>query len=83
MALILSGDTGPGFVQAAAEPTGSVIQVVMGTLTSQFTLTTSYGSFTNMFSATITPQFSTSKILIFVSVGVYPTAVDSRQQVVS
>jgi hypothetical protein len=67
MALILSGDTG---VPASGMPTGSVLQVIEGTTASEsFTTSTSY-VVTNL-SGTITPKFSTSKILIVVSSTLY------------
>jgi len=66
MALILSGDTGPSFVQSAAQPTGSVLQVVQSSSASdQSTTSTSYSS--TGLSASITPKFSTSKILVMLS----------------
>jgi hypothetical protein len=64
MALILSGDTGPSFVQSAAQPTGSALQVVNGTLAAATTLTNTTWASVNL-SASITPKFSTSKILVF------------------
>lgn len=63
MALILSGDTGPSFVQSAAMPTGSVLQVVNATYSTNVTTSSSSPVTTNL-TATITPKFSTSKILI-------------------
>jgi hypothetical protein len=65
MALILSGDTGPSFVQSAAQPTGSVLQVVQGTYSSQVTSSSSTYADTGL-TATITPKFSNSKILVCV-----------------
>jgi hypothetical protein len=63
MALILSGDTG---VPASGMPTGSVIQTVYGSTTTQ--LEGSYLTATDLgLSATITPISATSKILILVS----------------
>ena len=64
MALILSGDTGPSFVQSAAQPTGTVLQVVSTTKTDTFSSTsTSLVDITGL-SLSITPKFATSKILI-------------------
>jgi hypothetical protein len=66
MPLILSGDTGPSFVQSAAMPSGSVIQTVSanyGTSTSSASSTFADTGLT----ATITPTSSTSKILVLVS----------------
>jgi hypothetical protein len=65
MALILSGDTGPSFIQSAAMPIGSVIQTVNGSTST--IASSSSGTFvdTNL-TATITPKFATSKILVIV-----------------
>jgi len=63
MALILSGDTG---VPASGMPTGSVIQTVNSTYSTQVD-TTSTSYVTTGLSATITPSSSSSKILIIVS----------------
>lgn len=65
MALILSGDTGPSFVQDAAMPTGSVIQVITGSSTNQQTSTATSFTATNT-AATITPSSASNKILILV-----------------
>lgn len=65
MPLILSGDTGPSFVQSAAMPAGSVIQVVNSNLLGGFS-TTSGTAVVTPLTATITPKFSTSKILVSV-----------------
>lgn len=62
MALILSGDTGPSFVQSAAMPTGSVIQTVNTTSSTQYSTSSSTPIAT--VSLAITPQFSDSKILV-------------------
>ena len=51
---------------------GSIIQVKMGTLTSVFTTTSSSMVDTGL-SVSITPKFSTSKILITVSLGSFQT----------
>jgi hypothetical protein len=70
MALILSGDTG---VPASGMPTGSVIQTVQGLTSTAYgvTLTSTPVAITGL-TASITPQFSTSKILVTVSVqGLY------------
>jgi hypothetical protein len=63
MALILSGDTG---VPASGMPTGSVIQTVQGTASAQ-DQTTSNSFVASSLSASITPKFANSKILIQVS----------------
>jgi hypothetical protein len=63
MPLILSGDTGPSFVQSAAMPAGSVIQTVQAQDTSYRTASTQ--TWTTAVAASITPRSSTSKILIY------------------
>jgi len=66
MALILSGDTGPSFVQSAAMPTGSVIQTVTNTTTSQVsTSSTSFVSAT--LAVSITPTSSSNKVFVIVN----------------
>jgi len=79
MALILSGDTGPSFVQRAAMPTGSVIQTVSVVKTDTFA-----GSIGAVWldlsglSASITPTSATNKILVTVDVkgsGSYGTSI--------
>jgi hypothetical protein len=79
MALILSGDTGPSFNQSAAMPTGSCLQVVQSTYSTAFS-TTSGSPVSTGFSATITPKFSTSKILvtIFSTLGVPTTGLNGH-----
>jgi len=47
-------------------PTGSVVQVVQGTFTSVFSTTAASFTSTGL-TASITPQFSTSKILVLIS----------------
>lgn len=60
---------------SASMPTGSVLQVVQATSTAQIT-TTSTTPVTTGLSVTITPKFSTSKILITaVPNGVYATGI--------
>jgi len=64
MALILSGDTG---VPASGMPTGSVIQTIQATTSTQTGVAST--TFTDIgLSATITPISATSKILIYASV---------------
>lgn len=64
MALILSGDTGPSFVQSAAMPSGAVLQTVNAAITATFTtFSTSFVDITGL-SITITPRSSSSKILL-------------------
>lgn len=69
MPTIISGDTGidkiaAGSIEYADLPTGSVLQVVSTTKTDIFN--TSNQSYTDItgFNVTITPKFSTSKILV-------------------
>ena len=64
MALILSGDTGPSFVQSAAMPTGSVIQTVQATTNSATSTSGATFVATNL-AVSITPSSSSSKILVF------------------
>jgi hypothetical protein len=76
MALILSGDTG---VPASGMPTGSVIQTVSSTTTTNSSSSgTSWVVATN-FGATITPQFSNSKIAIFMCGGMCDNGVSGSQ----
>jgi hypothetical protein len=63
MALILSGDTG---VPASGMPTGSVIQTVNATYSTQVSSSSSTYSDTGL-TAAITPTSSTSKILVIVN----------------
>ncbi len=66
MALILSGDTGPSFVQDAAMPAGSVLQVVQSV--SQTTKNTTSTSRVNSdLSVSITPSSASNKILVYFS----------------
>jgi len=62
MALILSGDTG---VPASGMPTGSVIQTVNATYSTEVTTSSNSLSDTGL-TATITPTSATSKILVLV-----------------
>jgi hypothetical protein len=81
MALILSGDTGPSFVQTAAMPTGSVLQTVNGTYTGQ-TNTSSTSFVDTGLTATITPTSTTSKILVLVSqIGLQKNGADIRVRI--
>lgn len=73
MPTIISGDTGidkiaAGAIEYADLPTGSVLQVVSATKSDIFT--TSSTSFVDVTGLTvsITPKFSTSKILVFMTV---------------
>lgn len=65
MALILSGDTG---VPASGMPTGSVIQTVNATTSTEASSQSSTYADTTL-TANITPLFSTSKILVLVNQG--------------
>ena len=68
MALVLSGDTGPSFVQAAAMPSGSVVQVLQTVKTDTYvTTSSSWGAVTGL-SQAITPTSATSKILVTIMV---------------
>ena len=68
MALILSGDTG---VPASGMPTGSVIQTVNASYSTQTSSSSSTYADTGL-TASITPSSSSSKILVLVSlVGVF------------
>ncbi len=74
MALILSGDTG---VPASGMPTGSVIQTVLGSTSTNVT-TSSHTPIDTGLTATITPTSTTSKILVLVSQnGIYKTSGNS------
>ena len=55
-------------------PTGSVVQVVQGVSTTGNISTTSSSFVSSSFTTTITPQFSTSKILILFTGGYYTWA---------
>jgi hypothetical protein len=63
--ILTTGSSGQSIPKAAL-PTGSVLQVVQGSLGSQFT-TTSTSFVTSGLAASITPTSATSKILILVS----------------
>jgi hypothetical protein len=71
MPTIISGDTGidkiaAGAIEFSDLPTGSVLQVVNATYGTSFSTTSTSFTATGL-AATITPKFSTSKILIIVS----------------
>jgi hypothetical protein len=61
--ILLSGSYVTGVLPHASLPTGSVLQVVLGTTNTSVTNTTTTYADTNL-TATITPRFTTSKILI-------------------
>ena len=82
MTMIISGDNGVTFpnstVQASA---GSVLQVVNATTTTSVTNATNVYADTNL-TATITPKFATSKILIIVNqAGIYKDAGNTQSGV--
>jgi hypothetical protein len=63
----ISGLTATGISAVQQLPTGSVLQVVQSTTTSSLS-TTATGTYTTTgFSASITPKFSTSKIMVLVN----------------
>jgi hypothetical protein len=72
MATVISGDgtitglTATGISAVQQLPSGSVLQVVQGTTTTQVNNSTSTYADTGL-TATITPKFSTSKILVIVN----------------
>jgi hypothetical protein len=72
MPTIISGDTGidkiaAGAIEYADLPTGSVLQVVQTHYVSTFSTTSTSLTDITGFSVSITPKFSTSKILILLS----------------
>ena len=78
MPLILSGDTG---VPASGMPTGSVIQTVNATYSTEIINTTTSWADTNL-TATITPLYASSKILVVVSqAGVGKSGADTRPKI--
>lgn len=71
MSTVISGDTGidkiaPGAIEFADLPVGSVLQVVQGIYSTQVSTTSTTYTDTGL-TATITPKFSTSKVLILIS----------------
>jgi hypothetical protein len=75
-AIVLTNATGLGY---GAMPAGSVLQIVQySTETAVSTTSSSFTDVTN-FTATITPKFSTSKILVLTTLnGIYHTAVANQ-----
>jgi len=63
---VMSGSSITGQLTATNMPSGAVVQVVLGTSSTPTTTTSTTYATTNL-SASITPQFSTSKILVLVS----------------
>jgi len=81
MPTIISGDTGidkiaAGAIEFADLPTGSVLQVVNAVYSTEVTSSTFTWADTNL-TATITPKFATSKILVLINQGVI--AMDTNQ----
>ena len=69
MTIILSGDNGVTFPNSTVQASsGVVLQVVQGTLAST-TSTTSTSYVTSGLTASITPKFATSKVLVMVNGG--------------
>ena len=71
MPTIISGDTGvnqitAGAIEFADLPTGSVLQVVQGSTSTQVTVSDANEYDTGL-TATITPKFTTSKILVIIN----------------
>ena len=67
MTMVISGDNGLTYPNSTTQASaGVVLQVVQGTLTGSMTTTSATFVDTGL-SATITPKFSTSKILVIVS----------------
>lgn len=64
--IITTGSSGQS-IPSAALPAGSVLQVVQGKLSTSFS-TTSTSAVDTGLTATITPKFSTSKVLCFITV---------------
>lgn len=66
MALILSGDTGPSFVQSAAQPVGTVLQLTNSSTTTSYVSTTSNtpSEVSSSLRVTITPSSASNKILV-------------------
>lgn len=71
MALILSGDTGPSFVQATAMPTGSIVQTA-NYLNNTEVQTASSSYIDTGQSTTFTPTSASNKVLVYWNVsGLY------------
>ena len=67
MTMVISGDNGLTYPNSTTQASaGVVLQVVQGTITSSITTTSSSFADTGL-TATITPKFSTSKVLVIVS----------------
>ena len=69
MALILSGDTGPSFVQDAAMPAGSVLQVISATDSTSSAISSTSLVAVSGLSLNITPISASSRILLLLSGG--------------
>ena len=75
--LITTASTGQ-VIPKAALPTGSVLQVVSAsTTTNTSTTSSSFVAVTNL-TTSITPLFTTSKILILVNMNIYGSSVNSK-----
>jgi hypothetical protein len=83
MALILSGDTGPSFVQAAAMPTGSVIQTVQSYTNAAASASPStWTAVGASFSISITPTSASNKVLVmFMGGNIDTNAANSQPQI--
>ena len=79
MPLILSGDTGPSFVQRAAMPAGAVLQVV-SVATTSVASTQGVTYVDSGLSATITPTSTSSRILVLITQSVYIYRTGSNNQ---
>jgi hypothetical protein len=78
MSMIIDGTNGLTFNNATTQASaGQVLQVVQGSTNSGLVSTTSTSYVTTNLSASITPKFSTSKILILVTGPHYVTATNT------
>ena len=71
LAALGTNATSAGALASAGMPTGSVLQVVNGSYSGPYFSTTSTSFVATNLTATITPKFSTSKILVLLQVEVY------------
>jgi len=67
---VQSGDLAAGAIGSSDLPAGSVIQVVQGVNTTQTDITTQ-SVYTSIMSASITPFFDSSKILVLCNINMY------------
>lgn len=77
MSLILSGDNGLTFNNASTQNSGGKVLQVVNSYTATGTTTTSGTAVDTTLSATITPLFSTSKILVLMSSNGYTARASS------